>query len=209
MPYIAPSQDPCKNKKGETPALFARAQGKIEAARKLEAYDGSAVARSKVEAEAAERAFIRAAGKNNIASIEAFLLDGVDVNVNDRGIGRTALHVAAACGHMQVIDFLVSRGADVHAKTRTGTTPAMLASGSCKAQLNAYEKQYPPGPRPSSVPVARQPNAPFSSSSSSAGDRIPQSSAKTSVSSPPYCGMVSVFHHDVHHPYIWLSVQAV
>jgi ankyrin repeat protein len=39
------------------------------------------------------------------------------------GEGNTALHVAAGCGHLSVVQELLSAGADVGAKTKSGRTP--------------------------------------------------------------------------------------
>ncbi len=58
-----------------------------------------------------------------------YLVDelGVDPNLRDRD-GYSALHHAAARGDNDVILFLVSRGADVHAISRRGQTTADLAN---------------------------------------------------------------------------------
>lgn len=49
-------------------------------------------------------------------------------DVNIRGVnGHTAMHAAAENGHMEVLRFLVSHGADINARLESGETPLMLA----------------------------------------------------------------------------------
>jgi ankyrin repeat protein len=53
---------------------------------------------------------------------------GADVNMRDDG-GYTPLHHAAARGDNAVIEYLVSKGADVKAISRKGQTTADMANG--------------------------------------------------------------------------------
>ena len=53
---------------------------------------------------------------------------GADVNAYDHE-GNTALHQAAARGDVEMIQYLVSKGADVKAVTREGRTTADMANG--------------------------------------------------------------------------------
>jgi len=53
---------------------------------------------------------------------------GADVNAYDHE-GNTALHHAAARGDVEMIEYLVSKGADVKAVTREGRTTADMANG--------------------------------------------------------------------------------
>jgi uncharacterized protein len=53
---------------------------------------------------------------------------GADVNAYDHE-GNTALHHAAARGDLEMIQYLVSKGADVKAVTREGRTTADMANG--------------------------------------------------------------------------------
>jgi ankyrin repeat protein len=53
---------------------------------------------------------------------------GADVNARDHE-GNTALHNAAAHGHVEMILYLVSKGADVKAVNREGQTTADMANG--------------------------------------------------------------------------------
>jgi ankyrin repeat protein len=43
--------------------------------------------------------------------------------------GKTPLHYAAAKGHLNVVEFLVSKGANVNARNSSGATPLYLAKG--------------------------------------------------------------------------------
>lgn len=58
--------------------------------------------------------------------LKALLDSGVDVNTPDRG-GRTALHLAAILGQVELARYLLSRGADINARNNPGRTPLMLA----------------------------------------------------------------------------------
>ena len=53
---------------------------------------------------------------------------GADVNARDHE-GNTALHHAAARGDNEMIQYLVSKGADVKAVNRAGETTADMANG--------------------------------------------------------------------------------
>lgn len=51
---------------------------------------------------------------------------GADVNAEDER-GRTALHVAAAEGNMEVASLLLTRGGDATARNRDGLSPLDIA----------------------------------------------------------------------------------
>jgi hypothetical protein len=53
--------------------------------------------------------------------------DGVDINQKDPGAGASPLHYAVMKGKLPIIELLISRGADVASRTRTGTTPLHTA----------------------------------------------------------------------------------
>ena len=53
---------------------------------------------------------------------DAVLLQGVMFTVGDYD-GRTALHVAASSGHLNVVEYLLDEGASVHVRDRYGHTP--------------------------------------------------------------------------------------
>lgn len=60
--------------------------------------------------------------------LKSLLDSGLSVNAKDRH-GRTALHLAATLGQVDLARFLLSRGAEVNAKDPRGRTPMMLAVG--------------------------------------------------------------------------------
>ncbi len=37
------------------------------------------------------------------------------------------MHLAASFGHLPMVDFLISRGADIHGRDKEGRTPLLLA----------------------------------------------------------------------------------
>ena len=49
--------------------------------------------------------------------------------MQDSNSGRTALHHAVEAGKYQVVEYLISRGADVNKVTFAGNTPLHTASG--------------------------------------------------------------------------------
>jgi ankyrin repeat protein len=57
-----------------------------------------------------------------------------------RWSGSTALHGAVVSGQASIVKFLVDHGADVHARTKLGWTPLMLAEGVFFANA---KKEYP------------------------------------------------------------------
>jgi len=60
-----------------------------------------------------------AAGLGDVAAVEKFLAEGVDVNAKDKH-ENTALFYAASSGHSDVVEILLAHGADVNAATRYG-----------------------------------------------------------------------------------------
>jgi ankyrin repeat protein len=53
-----------------------------------------------------------------------------DVNAKETSLGQTALMWAAAEGHTEVAQALITRGADVHARSKTGFTPFLMSARS-------------------------------------------------------------------------------
>jgi len=59
--------------------------------------------------------------------LKALLDSGLGVNTQDRS-GRTALHLAAMLGQVELARYLVARGADINATDAEGRTPLMIAT---------------------------------------------------------------------------------
>lgn len=57
----------------------------------------------------------------DVKGVEDLLKEGVDVNSIDLD-GRTALHIAACEGHMEVVKLLLGRKANIDARDRWGST---------------------------------------------------------------------------------------
>lgn len=52
----------------------------------------------------------KAASKGDLERLKKLLTSGIDVNAKSDFYGRTALHDAAAEGHLAVVDFLIKKG---------------------------------------------------------------------------------------------------
>jgi ankyrin repeat protein len=72
-------------------------------------------------------AFINQARKGNLEAVERFLRAGMDINVRNRQ-GMTALCVAAANGHDDIVSLLAARGANLDLTDRFGNTPVDMAA---------------------------------------------------------------------------------
>lgn len=59
--------------------------------------------------------------RNDVRGVEDLLNEGVDVNSIDLD-GRTALHIAACEGHVEVVKLLLRRKANIDARDRWGST---------------------------------------------------------------------------------------
>ncbi|KAK3251628.1 hypothetical protein CYMTET_39030 [Cymbomonas tetramitiformis] len=79
-----------------------------------------------IEMEDPSSALCDAAGNGDIATVRRLVQNRVNPNCGDYD-GRTPLHLAAAEGRQQVVEFLMSAGASQHAEDRWGCTPLMDA----------------------------------------------------------------------------------
>lgn len=60
--------------------------------------------------------------------MQALLVEGADVNAKTEDNGATALIVAAAYGHPDVVQTLFDKGGDINAKASNGTTALIMAA---------------------------------------------------------------------------------
>ena len=81
------------------------------------------------KAEESEISIYRAAWEGNIKAIEQHWAAGKDVNAKDDLYGDTPLLWAAGFGHKEVVGMLITKGADVNAKSGGGWTPLHYATG--------------------------------------------------------------------------------
>ena len=83
-----------------------------------------------------------AAYLNDLGLVRAMVSHGVHVNVKDPSDWRTPLHAAAVTGHIPIIIYLLSQGADIDALDREGDSPLQLAISNGNTKAAAYlEKQ--------------------------------------------------------------------
>ncbi|KAI8781208.1 hypothetical protein BgiBS90_018559 [Biomphalaria glabrata] len=72
------------------------------------------------------RIFIKEIKDNEMESISKitdFFKDSSFLNKNDSKTGHTALHVAAKCGHLEIVQLLLEHGADINAKNNLQSSP--------------------------------------------------------------------------------------
>lgn len=67
-------------------------------------------------------------------AVQQFLRDGTDPNAQD-GRDATALHIAAAHGHLEIAKLLIESGANVDFLIEEGGTPLMAASARLKPEM--------------------------------------------------------------------------
>lgn len=66
---------------------------------------------------------VYAAAGGELQTVQAFLSNGTSANATMDDDGGTPLHAAAVNGHINVIEYLLSQGADINALNEDGETP--------------------------------------------------------------------------------------
>jgi hypothetical protein len=74
-----------------------------------------------------EKSFVERAGKGDIIPLKLFLNAGMNPNVKEDYFGHTALIAGAEGGHIEIVKFLISKGADLNLKSKTGDTALICA----------------------------------------------------------------------------------
>ncbi len=75
------------------------------------------------KAKAPDISIHEAANEGNIEAVKQHIAAGTNVNARHKSGGLTPLHYAVARGHKEVAELLITKGADVNAKSNTGWTP--------------------------------------------------------------------------------------
>jgi ankyrin repeat protein len=75
------------------------------------------------------RTLFSAVAQDDMATIEALLAKGVDVNAKNES-GQTALMIAARYARTTIVQFLVAKGADPNIKDKQGWTALKHAQSS-------------------------------------------------------------------------------
>jgi ankyrin repeat protein len=71
---------------------------------------------------------LKFAASGDLNSLQNSFGRGLDINTKDPIFGATALHNAASQGHLHVVDWLLSAGADVSVQDTYGSTPLIWAA---------------------------------------------------------------------------------
>ena len=72
--------------------------------------------------------FAWAVKTGDLPNVQKFVTKGISVNVTDETVNkRTPLHWASDYGQVDVLNFLVSKGANIEAKDAFGITPLLAA----------------------------------------------------------------------------------
>ena len=70
---------------------------------------------------------VDAAAKGDLEKVRAHLAAGTDINERAGEHESTALHAAAYYGNLEIVKFLIEKGADMNAKNKHGQTPRDVA----------------------------------------------------------------------------------
>ena len=109
------------NRLGVTPLFLAAQNGNAVMVQKLLAAGANADQVDRATGESILMVAIRAGSTD---AVRALLSSKANPNVAEPQLGLTPLMLAAEAGHTDIVRALLERGADIHARTRTGATPA-------------------------------------------------------------------------------------
>ncbi|XP_022565359.1 poly [ADP-ribose] polymerase tankyrase-2 isoform X2 [Brassica napus] len=86
---------------------------------------------------------LEAARYNDIDDLKSLAFDGVSLNSRDSQ-GRTALHMAAANGHMSIVEYLISQGVDINALNEENNAPLHWAclNGHIEVRADSHGRSY-------------------------------------------------------------------
>lgn len=70
---------------------------------------------------------VEAAAKGDLEKVKQHLAAGTDINDRDEEHDSSALHAAAYHGKLEIVKFLIEKGAEINAKNRHGQTPMDVA----------------------------------------------------------------------------------
>ncbi len=78
-----------------------------------------------------------AAADGDLARVKKLVEKGYDANAFDEDLSRTALHYAVEGGHVEVVKYLLSVGADVnaHEEAKIGETPLGQVAANCSYEM--------------------------------------------------------------------------
>jgi hypothetical protein len=85
---------------------------------------------------------VYAAYGKDFRTVDAMLSHGVPITAVDHSEWRTPLHAAAIAGDLRLVQYLVSKGANVNALDRSGDSPAELAASRGNQQCLKYLEDH-------------------------------------------------------------------
>jgi len=123
----------------------AKAKGKGKAKAKAKAAVGSG--RCAPPSVAEQHAFLDAAKRYDFRTVRNLVSENHHYTNAQPDMRWTALHQAAAAGHVETIKFLLERGASLDVETKDGKKPFDVAKPSCKHLLAPDEEPAAPAKR--------------------------------------------------------------
>lgn len=82
--------------------------------------------------------FTYAAASGELSTVKALVASGLSPKTAKEDDGKTALHGAALQGQIEVMDYLLSQGADINAIDRYGESPLGYAVKEGKSEAAAF-----------------------------------------------------------------------